>query len=191
MTTRYLLPALLLSALLCAGCVTTAAAPVAHVVMGAEGDYVILEQSVAYFESYSSLEIEPPVSGMGEGCPPEFLEAFEKGVTSELLKKPYFSRIDGADNPLSKKKDGQTLILRSAVVDYSVGRVLNRVSTFGRNTFVIVRVELVDKESGQIICRANVRGAIKSVAHREMLDLVHGVGRGLVKLFRDHHVPAG
>ena len=83
MTIRHLfLLAVTCSALFCAGCVATVAAPVAHAVIGPESDYVILDQSTAYFQDYSTLQIEPPVSGMGEGCPPEFLNAYQKGVNA-------------------------------------------------------------------------------------------------------------
>ena len=189
MKRTHLLLALLPTALVCAGCVATTVAPVAHVVMKYEGNYVVLEQSVAYFDNYAVLEIEKPVSGMGEGCPKAFLDAFEEGVTAELLKKPYFSRIDGKDNPLAEKRTGPTLLVRSAVVDYSMGKALNRFSTFGPDTYVVVRAELVDSTSGSVICIANVRGVVKSAVHGETADLVHGVGKGLARLFHDHHAP--
>jgi len=188
---RPLLAAFLASTLFCAGCVAYASAPFVHAIMGAEGDYVILDQSVAYFDSYSTLKIDPPASNMGEACPPAFLVAYEKGVTQELLKKPYFAHINNVKNPLSNKKDGKTLVLRSTVIDYSIGQTFNKVSTFGRNTFVIVRMEFLDKVSGEIVCTANVRGALKSAVHGEAVDLVRGVGRGLVRLFRDNHAPVG
>jgi len=177
-------------ALFCAGCVAAAAAPVVHAVIGPEADYVVLDKPAAYFQDYSTIEIEPPASGMGKTCPPEFLEAYQKGVADVLLKKPYFARVNGADNPLAKRAGGKALIVNSTVIDYSVGGTLNRLSTMGRNTYVVVRADLVDKSSGKTICTANIRGVIKSAALGKPIDLAHGVGKGFAKLFRDHYAPA-
>jgi len=45
-------------------------------------------------------------------------------------------------------------------------------------------VELVDKETGKVLAKANVRGVVKSVAETGETPLADGIGKGVKKLFK-------
>ena len=73
------------------------------------------------------------------------------------------------------------------IIDYSGGSIAGRALGFGSKTFVTARTELLDKDSGNVLIRANVRGRSESVAHGGDNDLAQGYTRGFMKLIAQHH----
>jgi hypothetical protein len=155
------------------GCVGTALKEGAGVALGAKGTFLPIEPLAAAGEArplgaYRRFELGELVDGIGGKVPPDLLghlpEAFHKQL--EEAKLP-------------NEPDGKALVIRGTIIHYEDASVLGFL--VGPLEQVIVRTELVDKDSGKVLGRANCVGRTTERINAGVRMKAQGLAKAFVK----------
>lgn len=143
--------AILIAAMLvaAAGC-TTAIKEGVGVARGAKGVYAPIQPVAAVAETrplgiYKRFELGEFVDDFGGKVPAGLMPAFRRAFASQI-----------ADNKLPNEPQGKTLLIRGRLLHYESASTL--AVAIGPLEQVIARVELVDKDTGQVLGVANCIG---------------------------------
>ena len=166
----------------CVGCVT-AAKQAYYTATGPQGSYLIISQTSAPLERYKALEIASFRNDVPSAVGQFLLEAVQEQAVQEMLQSRYFESVTAVPQFTQGKAEKPALVVRGTILDITSDTVPGQ--KLLDSNYLLAAVELVDKESGQVLVKANVRGVVKSVAQSGETPLAQGMGRGLKKLFKD------
>ena len=166
----------------CVGC-TTVAKQAYYTAKGPQGSYLIVAVKPGAVERYRALEIArfgnelPAVVG-------QFLvDSVQENAARQMQESRYLDSVTAVPQFTQGKAEKPTLVLRGTILDIVSDKVPGQ--RLLDSNYLLAAVELVDKQTGEVIVKANVRGVVKSIAETGETPLAEGMGKGVRKLFKE------
>ena len=161
----------------CGGC-GTAIKEGARAAMGGRGDVAPLsgyQGEGTPLAEYQNFELGEVRDSFG-GVPQEFFDA---------LRQHYAREVEDAKLPTDP--GGRTVVVRGEILHYEgTGLVDTIVSPMGE---VVVRAEMVDKGTGEVLATANLVGRIQSRLRQGPSLVAEGYARAAVNWYKDNYFP--
>jgi hypothetical protein len=174
--------ALLLTLTFCCGCGTTAIRQAIYTAKGPQGSFLVISANVAGLSRYRALEIAHFANNLPDSVPNYLVDAVQDNAVSEMSRSGYFGSVKAVPTIAEGKSDVPTLVLRGIIIDITSDRIPGEKLISSGNHLIAV-VEVVDKQTGAVLAKANVRGEVKSVVDTGETSLAEGMARGVKKLF--------
>lgn len=166
-------------ALASSGCTSRLIGEGAEVAMGPQGAY-FEEKPVAPakegkgLEAYQRFELGEFKNDFGKNVPPEFLSEFPAKFKDQLAK-----------SGLPKAAEGKTAVFNVTVLHYEKASLTDQV--FGPLEQVIARVQLVDKDTGDVIASGNALGRTGKTVGMGPAAKAEGLAKALVGWASDYY----
>jgi len=139
------------------------------VAFGAKGTYMPIEPLPSdALGGYQRFELGPIADGIGGKIPPEFLSLLTAEFGKEL-----------GDAKIANEPAGKTLILRGTIIHYETASTLG--FALGPLEEVICLSELVDKDTGKALARANCLGRTTERVNAGTRKKAEGLAKAFVK----------
>ena len=168
-----------LAGLTAPGCLSTAIKEGAGVALGAKGTYLIIQplspdKEARPLGEYTRFELGPITDGIGGRTPSDFLSYLPKAFEDEMK-----------DTGLPDDPSGKTLVIRGTITHYETSGMLGL--AMGPMEEVIVRTELVDKASGQVLGVANCIGRTTEGVNMGVRKKAQGLAKAFAKWIEDRY----
>jgi len=162
----------LAASMLAGGCTGTIIREGAGVALGAKGTFMPIKPVAASEEdrplgAYKRFELAVLTDDIGGKTPADLLDHLSVAFKEELAKKK-----------LPDAPGGKTLVLRGRIIHYESASTLG--FAMGPLEEVIVRTEMVDKDSGKVLGVANCIGRTKERVNAGVKKKAEGLAKGLV-----------
>lgn len=149
---------------------------------GARGLYVPLKAVASETQSemlaqYQRFELARLTDDFGGRTPGELWNHLETEFYKQLAEKC-----------LPNAQSGKTLLIRGEILHYEGSGIIEQISPLEE---VIARIELVDKDSGQVIETANCIGRTKESCNIGVAKKGEGLARAIVSWLDDRYPKAG
>ena len=148
----------------------------AGLVMGADGTFVTIRAARSarsfFLADYTQFEIGDLADDTGGNLPAYFMSNLRVKFAEELAEEnlPNYA--------------GKTLVLRGTILHYEAQELVGKL--IGPIEQVIVRAEMVDKESGQVLTTANVVGRTTNRVNLGPEKKAEGLARGFVAWVKEY-----
>lgn len=166
---------------LCVGC-TTAAKQAYYTATGPQGGcLVVSSEGGAPLAAYNSIEVARFGNDLPGIIDDSLISTVQTSIVSELKEKGLFLEAKGVPSFQQGKAAQPTAVIRGRLIDIVTDRIPGQ-KLIGGGDHLIAAVEIVDKESGKVLAKANLRGVVKSALEGGDDDLAKGMARGAKKL---------
>jgi hypothetical protein len=158
----------------------TAAKEGADLFLGADGTFVTIRAAQStrsfFLADYTQFEVGGLTDDTGGNLPPYFMSDLRVKFAHELAEEalPNYA--------------GKTLVLRGTILHYEAQELVGKI--IGPIEQVIVRAEMVDKASGQVLTTANVVGRTTSRVTLGAEKKAEGLARGFVAWIKEYRPDA-
>ena len=175
---RVVLAAVATAGLLLAGC-TRAVKETVGLGRGAKGVYAEVQpvgvtKDDKPLGAYGRFEMAQPADDTGGKTPPEFYGLLETEFGKQL-----------ADSGLPDRPGANTLVVRVTILHFELAGALGH--AFGPFEEVVTRVELVDKNSGRVLGRANCIGRSTETVNKGVPKKAEGLARAIVQWIKSRY----
>ena len=152
----------------------------AELALGPKGIYVPLlspgGEGAWPLAGYTRFELEPFTDDFGGRTPAELLRRLPEKFQEEL-----------AEAKLPNQPGGKTLVIRGSVRHYESSNLVGM--ALGPIEEVIARVELLDKDSGKVIARANCVGRTTKAVGKGVSKKTEGLAKAIVSWIKTYYPP--
>ncbi|MEW6354996.1 MAG: DUF4410 domain-containing protein [Planctomycetota bacterium] len=131
---------------------------------------------------YKNVEVLPFTEQIPHLAPSPIVTSIAHEIATDLEETKLFL----VATTVANQPPAGTLAVQGEVVYYDPGEVNERVLGMSGECVLIARVSLVDKESGNIIGRVDVRGVVKTTFN-EAETVGQGVAKGVAKWIKENH----
>jgi hypothetical protein len=173
---------LLLATAFCSGCGTTAIRQAIYTAKGPQGSFLVISARVHDLPRYRALEVARFANNLPDSVPNYLVDAVQDDAVNEMAQSGYFESVKAVPALAEGKTGVPTLVLRGIIIDITSDRIPGEKLISSGNHLIAV-VEVVDKQTGAVLAKANVRGEVKSVVDTGETSLAEGMARGVKKLF--------
>jgi len=165
------------------GC-STAVKQVYYTATGPQGSYLLVSaESPSALSKYKVLEVAKFENALPGVIEPVLVSLVQRKTVEEMSESGYFQSVVSV--PAFKKAVAKapTLVLRGKLVDIVSDKIPGQKLISGGN-YIVAAVEVVDKSTGAVLVKGNVRGEVKSVAQTGDESFAEGMAKGVRKLFK-------
>lgn len=174
--------AVVLAVGVCVGCTSMAVKQVVYTATGPEGGFLLVaSESDKPLANYDTMEVARFDNDLPGTIDDSMIADVQNEIVFELREKNVFSEVKGVPAFQQGKTASPTVVMRGRLVDITSDRIPGQKLIGGGNHLIAV-VELVDKSTGKVLAKANVRGVVKSVVESGEKYLAKGMARGAKKL---------
>ena len=165
-------------ALLSQGCVGRLVGEGAEKTMGPKGDYWETKPAAASkrtkaLASYGRIELGAINNEIGRNLPPDFISKFKAEFAKQLR-----------ESKLPKDASGKTLVINVDVIHYENADMSDNV--FGPLEQVVARINILDKESQQVLAAGNAIGRTGKTLGMGVDWKARGLAKALIKWVSDY-----
>lgn len=180
---RKILAVAVVALAVCLGC-TTVAKQAYYTATGPQGSYLLIQSpDFGALERYRVLEVASFENAVPTAVGRLLADAVQTEIVKEMSKSRYFARVAAVPSFTKGKAEAPTIVLRGTILDITIDQIPGQ-KLLDQN-YLLAVVELVDKETGAVLGKANVRGVVKSVLDSGQTPLAEGMARGVKRLFKD------
>ncbi|MEW6356600.1 MAG: hypothetical protein AB1696_09755 [Planctomycetota bacterium] len=166
---------------LCVGC-TTAAKQALYTAAGPQGAYLVIEAgSESPLAAYDQAEVALFANDLPGIIDNSLVLAVQSEIVTVLSEKAIFLEVKAVPSYQQGKTDSPTVVIRGHLVDITSDKIPGQKLIGGGNHLIAV-VEMVDKSSGKVLAKANLRGVVKSVVEVGERHLAVGMAKAAEKL---------
>ena len=166
----------------CLGC-TTVAKQAYYTATGPQGSVLmIMMSSPGEFARFKSLEIARFNNDIPASVGQFLVTTVQDEAVKEMQKSRYFESVTAVPDFVKGKAAAPTLVLRGTILDVTSDKIPGQ--RLLDSNYLLAVVEVLDKETGKVLAKANLRGVVKSVADSGETPLAEGMGRAVKKLFK-------
>ncbi|HVP09625.1 MAG TPA: hypothetical protein VMV94_00370 [Phycisphaerae bacterium] len=181
MKSLYYLPVAMLTGLmlLSQGCVGRVIGEGAEKTLGPKGAYfqekpLAASKDMKVLGPYKKFELGTVKNDYGKNVPADFIPKFREEFAKQVK-----------DAKLGEEGAGKTLLVNVNVIHYETADMADNV--FGPLEQVVAHVELVDKDTGQVLASGNAIGRTGKSVGMGVDKKAIGLARGIVKWIGDYH----
>jgi hypothetical protein len=173
----------LLATFVAQGCIGRAVKEGLGTARGASGTYAQImalspEKGAPVLAKYRNFELGKIEDGIGGLVPGDFMVYLPADFEDQLAKKH-----------LPMEKGGKTLIVRGVIIHYESASTMGQV--MGPFEEVIMRTELVDKDTGNILGVANCVGRTQETVNQGVKKKAEGLAKAIANWIGEYYPKAG
>jgi len=166
---------------MCVGC-ATAAKQALYTATGPQGTcLVIMTESEAPLAKYDQAEVALFTSDLPGIIDSSLVCAVQVDMVSLLKESSTFMEIKAVPTYQQGAVAQPTVVIRGHIIDITSDKIPGQ-KLIGGGNHLIAAVELVDKSTGKVLAKANLRGVVKSVVEVGERYLAKGMAKAAEKL---------
>jgi hypothetical protein len=162
----------------------TAAKQAYYTAAGPQGSYLLIAATnTEALSRYKALEVARFANEVPGAVGQALVTGVQDYAVKEMEKSKYFESVRAVQEFAKGTPKTPTLVLRGVILDITSDRIPGQ-KLLDANYLVAV-AEVVDKETGSVVAKGNVRGVVKSVAETGETPLAEGMAKGIRKMLKD------
>jgi hypothetical protein len=152
----------------------TAATEIVGLATGGKGTFTPIQSISTNLGAYQQFELGTITDDMGGKVPPAFFAAMQQEFSGELREQK-----------IPNTPSGKAVLVRGRILHYEGSSSIGMLT--GAVEFVVARIEMVDKDTGQVLGTANCVGSTKTRGTRGVGSKADGLAEAIVKWIEQHY----